>query len=635
MILRNWAVQYISVTRPPYSTSKKQARIRAIFAKGNPGPNVIWGTSGGPIFLHLSLFLFIVGGLIYLFNINRSVFYAVVWWVGYMTISYASATVAVFFEAHNLLHTPLSPLALRIYLAISYAMFQVFSHIPPLHGLRDDIRRHHRDLSNRYNKGFLNGKQREAKEIASTPSSEIDSLIFERLLLGLEEDRKLEPFFDAIPGFCNSKSSVLPLSFPVQRKLRQTLDGFLDRTFSSSLISESVRTGRLITSLNAAHAALGFDGVSQILSDISCWRWPELLQSAEMGHSLRRWSNTNAERFTWNVRRIMAQIIVGVRERDDRWFSLVKAEYGMAEHVLRDYVGHGDSVLLSILIHMTRQAFHTGSWMPWVLSSLSEFSIHDTLPGLQHAFCALWNDIVLEARNPGKDNTCVNILRDIRHVYIDLHRGTDAAPTFPAATHYFDPVLIQPSSYRPCNVSHHLQDLSVRPSPSKPYRTSGGGAVTIEPRANHDPHHKREFTLPSPAADPLHLFTQAPSISGSSVPEIIGTITWDPDLLVHGEASAPSTAQIAAINFELFDSESGETSQGPAASSLIFQHPVPVPANITPSSLPDPGYDPDAPQDTTPSATSHTRESDKKQDTVVPCAAPDIGKIPSTVKSIP
>ncbi|KAF8471386.1 hypothetical protein DFH94DRAFT_637133, partial [Russula ochroleuca] len=72
--VRNWAVQYFSVSRPPHYTSEKQARIRAIFAKGNPGPNVIWGTSGGPVFLHLSLFLFIAGGLIYLFNINRSVF---------------------------------------------------------------------------------------------------------------------------------------------------------------------------------------------------------------------------------------------------------------------------------------------------------------------------------------------------------------------------------------------------------------------------------------------------------------------------------------------------------------------------------------------------------------------------------
>jgi Family of unknown function (DUF6535) len=212
-LFRNWAVQYISVTQPPCDTPEKQARIRAIFAKGNPGPNAIWGATEGPIFLHLSLLLFLAGALIYLFNINRAVFYAVVWWVGYMATLYTFRTVAPFIEPHSLLHTPLSSLALRIYLGISYAVFQICSHIPSLHSLHNNTRKRYRDLSSRYSKGFLVGKLREAKEIASKPSSEIDALILERILLTLDEDRELETFFDAIPGFCNSKLSVSPLSF--------------------------------------------------------------------------------------------------------------------------------------------------------------------------------------------------------------------------------------------------------------------------------------------------------------------------------------------------------------------------------------------------------------------------------------
>ncbi|KAF8462481.1 hypothetical protein DFH94DRAFT_832837, partial [Russula ochroleuca] len=349
MILRNWAVQYISVTRPPYSMSEKQARIRAIFAKGNPGPNVIWGTSGGPVFLHLSIFLFLAGGLIYLFNINHSVFYAVVWWVGYMAISYAGATVAVFFEAHNLLHTPLSPLALRFYLGISYGVIQVSSYLPPLHGLRDNIRRHYRDLSNRYKKGLLNGKRRAANEIASKPSSEIDALILERILPTLDEDRALETFFDAIPGFCHSKLSCLPLSSPVLQKLGRALDGFLDLTFSSSLISESVRTRRLITCLNAAHAALGPAAVSEILDNIFNGHRDEALESVEIGHALRLWDHSQDHDL--NIRRIVACIITRVRNRDYRWIKLVEETFGVPDHVLRDHLGHGDSVLLSILIY--------------------------------------------------------------------------------------------------------------------------------------------------------------------------------------------------------------------------------------------------------------------------------------------
>jgi len=141
--------------------------------------------------------------------------------------------------------------------------------------------------------------------------------------------------------------------------------------------------------LNAAHATLGSHGVSHILLDIRNRRWPELLQSVEMGHSLRRWRDSNGERFTSDIGRIVAQIIVDARERDNRWISLVNAEYGIAEHVLRNYIGHGDNVLLCILTHVTRQVFQTGSRTPWILLSLSEFSIHDTFPELRHAFCAL------------------------------------------------------------------------------------------------------------------------------------------------------------------------------------------------------------------------------------------------------
>ncbi|KAH9984992.1 hypothetical protein BJV77DRAFT_930175, partial [Russula vinacea] len=107
-LFRNWAVQYISVTQTPWYTITKRARTRALFAKENPGPYIIWGTGQEPTYLHFSLLLFIAGGLIYLFNINRPVFYAVVWWVGWITIYYSLQTLRVFFEPHTLFHTPLS-----------------------------------------------------------------------------------------------------------------------------------------------------------------------------------------------------------------------------------------------------------------------------------------------------------------------------------------------------------------------------------------------------------------------------------------------------------------------------------------------------------------------------------------------
>ena len=80
-----------------------------------------------------------------------------------------------------------------------------------------------------------------------------------------------------------------------------------------------------------------------------------------------------------NVRRIAACIIVRVRERDDRWTKLAKEEFGVPDHVLRDSLARGDSVLLSVLIHISRETNLAGSWTSGMLSPLSKFDIHNTL----------------------------------------------------------------------------------------------------------------------------------------------------------------------------------------------------------------------------------------------------------------
>jgi hypothetical protein len=545
-------------------------------------------------------------------------------------------------------------MALRIYLAISYVVFQVCSHVPSLQGLSDNIRRRYYDLRNRFSEGVLTGKRKTADEITSKPSSEIDDLILKRILLTLDEDHALEKFFDAIPGFCSSKLSVMPLSFRVLMKLRPALDGFLDRTLSSSLVSESVRASRLITCFNAAHSALEPGVVSRILGEIINGYWIEALQSVEIGHALRLWGHR------WdhdlNVRRIMACIIACAQRRDDRWTMLVKEAFGVPDGVLQDSLAHGDSVLLTILIHISRQANRAGSLTSGILSSLSNSDICNTLPRLQNDFRTLWNEISQESRKQGPFSIPAQILFEIGHLHVALHRGTDAAQTaFSASTDSLYSLMDQPSSYPLGDVPSHRQSSTISTldtsSPNAPsltqlnqspaasplyssvesdHGTGGGTASQVTEEVNavaepplspdYTPHpgHTRGFTSPPLATDSAHI----DRVASPSVLESTGTaISCDPDLLVPGEASddpgqsAPSVAAIAPTNFvrsddlmpEIIDSEihtneSGETTRAPAA-PLIFQHSDPVPATITPPTGPDPAGDPDALQDTTSSAT--------------------------------
>ena len=274
-----------------------------------------------------------------------------------------------------------------------------------------------------------------------------------------DDDAARIEFFEVLPGLFHSEHvNDLQDNFLFEEfriKFSSVLNGFLERTVSSGFVSEPDRsTQLLITCLNAAYKALGTDGVSQILFHIlnGGSLWGELLQSVEMAHSLRRWNKNTDDEITHYVRRIVHQVIAGVRERDDRWISLAEAEFGVPDRVLRDNIKHGDSALLSLLIHMTRQAFRTGSWTPYILATLTQFDMSNTLSELQHEFCYLWNEIVPEARRGGINCAAVNILREIRHGYLGLHQGTDA---FSPHTNFYNPVLAQPWSYPFCDIPSH------------------------------------------------------------------------------------------------------------------------------------------------------------------------------------
>jgi len=237
--------RYISITQNGAYSPEERARIRAVFAKSEFGRFIFRDTSAIMFCLHLSFFIFMTGVLIYFFNINRATFYAVLWWIAFVTVLYILLTVGPIFDPCDLLYTPFTSLALRVYLLLPRAVSQVFSSIQP-----------HRDLRNRYSEGFTEGKTKSVEEKASKSSSTVDTEVLEKILLVLDEDHSLEAFFDSIPGFLNSNLVQKPLDNGVRTKLRESLAGFLDRTFSSYLFTEEDKINRLRTCMKAAYTAL-------------------------------------------------------------------------------------------------------------------------------------------------------------------------------------------------------------------------------------------------------------------------------------------------------------------------------------------------------------------------------------------
>ena len=469
------------------------------------------------------------GGLIYLFNLNHVTFGVVVSWTGLAICGYTVPTVVGILTPENLFYTPFSPLALRESLRVSNIVLWLCTHVKLFPNLCKGARERCHELRKWYHHGFIEGKWAQIEEKASERSEsslKIDDMIIKRTLLAMDDDDALGKFFDTIPGFCKARLNRDTLRFQAKTKtkIRQALRGFLDRTLSSDSIPESVKSERLITYLNATHAALGPEAPLQIIPEPL---WCKVPQSVEVGHTLTRWctGKTGLINIAEPLRWIVANILATVRERDERWLALAGDVFGSPEDALRDIAAHGrDSVLLFILIHNTRQSILFKSRTPWVLSSRLSFDIRDTLPGLQKDFCALWNEIVILARKNDPDVLVyLNILHMVRHSYMTLHQDTDAAPVaFSHSTGDHADILSKPSSYPSCNIdSHRSASATHAPITASP-------AVTPPTMPDHSPDASLQPAPLGSSALALHVISQGTSVAhpgqgNADTPNIPGT----------------------------------------------------------------------------------------------------------------
>ena len=452
-MLRQWTRRYLQTTQLSRCSPRKRARIRAFLSDGVDKSYLPTVAEVLPTLIHLSLFLFFAGLLINLFNANRTVFTALIWWSGLSAATYTWITLVPIFRPNSPYYTPLSSLICFLRAIIAQFVFYFFRLIRILTPLIYAPRKRVDDINDRI------------YEL----SSELDSQILESTVNSLTDDYELEKFFAAVPGYFSSKSvdAPQPILYGLPRKtFMGALSGFLDRTLASNLVSESVKARRLVICFDAADAA--FVGIDRgFFHDTISGRWDGVLQSVEMGNYLKSRGNNRDRETDLYTQSIVAGVIANVRERDNHWLALAKEQLHISGHVLQDYVSHGDSVLLANLIHITSKILRTFEGDHYsayissrILRSVSQFDILHTLPKLQRDFCALWNDVVQEAWKSGSDSIPIYILRYIRHLYITLHQGTEASPTlFSPSTADHDDVLFHDSSYPLCNIAGHHTDL--------------------------------------------------------------------------------------------------------------------------------------------------------------------------------
>ena len=526
--LHQWARRYIRVTQPARCSPEKRARIRAFFANGVEDMHIPWAVEGLPTLLHLSLFLFFGGLVIFLFNVHREVFLCVVSWIGLFSMVYGLVTLLPLIRQDSPYYTPLSILAWFSYASIRHITSKVLLYVDYYDGFETWMRLH--DMRNRYRGWMSGGVEKKGEEMVEELSPKIDVGILDWTISALGDDDSVEKFIEAIPGFFNSKLvKDLRKHIPddVWRRLLDAMNGFLGRTLSSNLVMDSVKLHRLDMSLSAIDSTRA-SGVSAILRNIMFDHWDQVPKTVEISHTLARWCTSNDQSTARFAHGTVAKVLWTVPEHDDRWVELAARVYGLPERDLRDILTHGDdSVSLSILIQVTRKAFRSN--LLWdVLGAFSQIDIRNTLSGLQHDFCTLWNEIVQEAKKRKAYSTPIYILREIRHHYIALHQGTDAAPTlFNTSTGPLDRIMFYPSSYPFCDITSHRPDYVPLPptrhahSPNaSPHHFISGGSTASR--------RVKEASIIIRAPSPSHPTTiiedssQAPAATSPALPDHTG-----------------------------------------------------------------------------------------------------------------
>jgi hypothetical protein len=467
-LLQQWARRFIKTTQPRYNPYKR-ARIRAFFAEGVDNLRLPATVEALPALLHLSLFLFFAGLLIFLFNINITVFSVVAWWIGLCTTVYACITLMPIFRHDSPYYAPLSSSAWFIYAGTLCVLFQVLQwfshHIDEFHVTQNRFR--FGDLGKHYRKWFLQGVGKTVEETARNPSPEIDYRALMLTFDSLDEDHELERFFAGVPGFCNSQVVHDPMGRFIEPniiKLSVALTGLLDRTMTSNLVPEPVKQRRSIICMKAMDAvSVTLD--RWIFDRLFTGEWDGLLGAVEFGLFVMK-ARYDGPLPAFYSQSMVSIIIARVQVRDRRWFELVTGQLGISELVLQSYLTHGDSVLLANLIYISRLSMDIYPMHDWrrrtdsrskTFDSVSKLDAEHTLPALQHDFCSLWNELVLNARNESPVySLSLLILRHLRNIYITLHHGTFAAPTtFSSSTADDDRILYRTSSYPLCNVESH------------------------------------------------------------------------------------------------------------------------------------------------------------------------------------
>ena len=326
--------------------------------------------------------------------------------------------------------------------------------------------------ANNYFKQLKFGIRKARIQAINVDSPDHNLRVFSRAFKSLKQDSERWEFFDAIPDFCAPQGNLLDTVIrPNGAELSSELVKLMNRTFSSTLVEDSVKLQRIEICMKAVIATnnllLGhWYFLRRVLKE-----WQEFLRFVPFGRFVQDWQNITDPTTILYMRCVVSATIstvptpiptlnepwAQISRLHLPWIQLVRHHLGVSEITLQEYLLQPRSLSLANLnctvSHITQfnpdpvssqvHGFVCDSLN--VLESLCRFDVQGASPELGREFCVLWNQLVQKHHDQNANNLRTKALSTttLDHVYClheALHGRAGAVP--PQHAHCAEDVTI-------------------------------------------------------------------------------------------------------------------------------------------------------------------------------------------------
>jgi hypothetical protein len=398
-LLQQWTRRYLRITQTGYDPQKR-ARIRELMLQGLKRlVRLRWMVELLPTLLHISVFLFLVGFVIYLSTFNHFVAKVAGAGAGACVLLYLYVSLVPIILRNSPYYTPLTRLIWvflmsfsSLVLGICYFAALCCSGPDVVWGIRESFRSYYRRIP----KDMMEGA-----ETLTHASSYLDTFVFLRTFNTLDGDRDMAQFLASIPGFyASSRVKIVGPTFERlnSEQLPSSIVPFMDHILSSHQLDENVKCKQIKNCLEAitAHPSLlqcTFRRALLTPPDSHIFRCADFISLA---HSQFNHPDPWVKGFAQSI---VAIAINRILDYDSDWADIIWRYLGMVANQEL-----ANSIRLRNLTHLTRHLkgsqlkysdqFRSGGLWNKALNEAQKLEVVDIAPEQRNEFCALWNELV-------------------------------------------------------------------------------------------------------------------------------------------------------------------------------------------------------------------------------------------------